>query len=45
MKGGLKDYNNTEVADWTWDHPDGDLTPFDYIWMANKNFWCNPGEC
>ena len=43
MTGGLRDYNDKVLREWTWTHPDEDYTPLDYIYSLNKKFYCKPG--
>ena len=45
MKGGLRDYNDAQMRQWTFDHPDEDFTPYDYLHALDKTFLCNPGDC
>eukprot|EP00040_Diaphanoeca_grandis_P021185 m.112851 g.112851 ORF g.112851 m.112851 type:complete len:518 (-) comp28222_c1_seq2:50-1603(-) len=45
MRAGLHDYNDTWYADWTWEHPDEDWSPFDILHRLNKTFVCAPGTC
>ena len=43
MTGGLRDYDDDYVKNWTFTHPDDDITPLDYIHMLNKAFIWEPG--
>ena len=38
MKGGLKDYNDGQMRQWTLDHPNEDFSPFDYLHTLDKTF-------
>ena len=45
MSSGIGDYNDIAMENWTWNHPDGDISPLDYVWECNKTFLCQPGDC
>ena len=45
MKGGLREYDDSKIKEWTFQHPDDDITPFDFIHDLNKEFLCVPGTC
>ena len=45
MKGGLNDYSDGGMLEWTLSHPDEDFTPLDYIYTLNKTWVCQPGTC
>eukprot|EP00756_Hemistasia_phaeocysticola_P000781 Hpha_TRINITY_DN10562_c0_g1::TRINITY_DN10562_c0_g1_i1::g.31279::m.31279 len=45
MRSGLQDYDDGAMLLWTLTHPNSDLTPLDYLHMANKTLLCDPGTC
>lgn len=45
MKGGLNDYDDHGMLEWTLDHADQDFTPLDYVHNLNKTWVCPPGTC
>ena len=32
------------MREWTWEHPDGNLSPLDYIYMVDKTWLYPPGK-
>ena len=45
MTGGIQDYRDDDVKNWTIYHPDEDYSPLDYLYESNKTFYCTPGTC
>jgi len=45
MQSGLQDYDDATMFIYTITHPNDDLTPYDYLHMANKTLLCDPGTC
>lgn len=45
MKGGLNDYSDGGMLQWTLSHPNSDFSPLDYIHTLNKTWVCDPGTC
>ena len=45
MKGGLQDYDDEGMYEWTLKNPSKDYSPLDYLWNLNKKWVCNPGTC
>ena len=45
MRGGLGDYDDHEMTQWTLNHPDEDFSPLDYLHSMPKTLLCDPGSC
>lgn len=45
MQGGLGDYDDNGMTQWTINHPNEDFSPLDYLWSLNKTWMCEPGKC
>jgi CubicO group peptidase (beta-lactamase class C family) len=45
MRSGVQDYNDTYLWEITMEHPQRDITPFDFVRMVDKSFVCLPGSC
>ena len=46
MKSGMVDYDDGVLRQWTWDNPDGDILPLDFLRMIDHHAWyCSPGDC
>ena len=45
MKGGLQDYNDEAMYEWTIKNPTKDYSPIDYLHNLNKKWVCDPGKC
>ena len=46
MKSGIKDYDDEAIKLWTYNHPDEDILPIDFLYMHKPDdWWCNPGHC
>ena len=44
MKSGLHDYDDAEIQTWTLEHPDGDITPIDFLYEVEKTPYIPQGE-
>jgi len=45
MQGGLNDYDDHKMTEWTIEHPNDNYSPLDYLHALNKTFMCAPGTC
>lgn len=45
MRGGIHDYNDSFLRNWTFTHPDQDWSVFDMLHRLNKTWLCEPGTC
>jgi CubicO group peptidase (beta-lactamase class C family) len=43
MRAGLNDYDDEAMQEWTYSHPNQDITPLDYLHTVNKTFMFIPG--
>jgi len=43
MRAGLNDYDDNAMQEFTYSHPDQDITPMDYLHTVNKTFMYAPG--
>ena len=44
MTSGINDYDNNAYEKWTMSHPDGELTPYDYLHQVDKHWVFQPGQ-
>ena len=44
MRGGIQDYDDSSLRQWTVDHPDKDWLPLDFVTTVDKRFLFSPGR-
>eukprot|EP00966_Prymnesium_polylepis_P078348 1816426-Prymnesium_polylepis.3 len=44
MRGGIQDYDDSSLRQWTVDHPDKDWLPLDFVTTVDKRFLFTPGK-